>query len=183
MADYYSTACGGANAAAVSNKFSTGVVPAFFAGAPAKSGVRDVLRIPFAVWGDSTTVLTNGDYLYLAKVAAAHRVVGYYIEAVSVDTGVNLRTSLQANDTGGAYTDLVTSSSIGNLTNAAGAVLSQFGARTAAGAVATTPGTFVVGALPTGAFSADGLVRLAVTATATGNASWKFSGYIETLPV
>lgn len=182
MADYYSTACGGANAVAASNKFATPSNPAFLAGAPAKSGVRDVLRIPFAVYGDGATLLTAADQVYLVKVAAAHRVVGYYIEAVSGDTNNALRFQLEAllnAPTSGTYSSLVTAAATG----ATGAVLSQFGGRGSNGTVIAASGTFVAGALPTEPLTGDGVVRINVTTTAGANTSWKFSGYIETLPV
>lgn len=147
---------------------------------PAKSGVRDLIRVPFVCTPGAALGLN--DVLQLAKVSAGHRVVGYYVETVTAPfSGGSPTVALRVND-GGTPLALLSGSSF---ISAAGSVASHTGARTGAGAAVTTPGTFETGNIPTPdtMFAKDGTFELVVTAAGTGGQpTVKFSGYIEIQP-
>lgn len=149
--------------------------PSDVAGAtvPAKSGVRDTIRVPFVC--APGTALANNDVCQLAKVSAGHRVVGYYVETntlVAIDSTIKLQLGLPT------PIDVLTSSQLARVN---GSVASQYGSRNSAGAVVT--GTYAVSAIPSAVYEKDGTFDLVVTAAGTSPAvGAKFTGYIEVQP-
>lgn len=149
---------------------------------PAKSGVRDTFRVPFSV--TSTGTAAANDVAQLARVSIGHRVVGFYIEcttAYGTDGTTAIRYSYKQNNNAGTtnVVDVVTGSKFGTAANAA---ISQYGYRTSAGAVGTTPGTYATGAIPGPAFDNDGVFYLEITGAVTGGTAGAFKGYVEIQP-
>lgn len=147
---------------------------------PAKSGVRDCVRVPFTVLPG--TALGAQDVIYLAKVSAGHRVVGYYIES-PVASGAGATVTIRTNDPSlgaSANTDLATSVPIGS---AAGAAFGHNGSRTSTTSGTALTGTVTAGCIPSPVFGKDGTFELYVSAPGTSpSANVKISGYIEVQP-
>jgi hypothetical protein len=145
---------------------------------PAKSGVRDTIRVPFTVSGSGAG---SGDEIVLAKVSQGHRLVGYYVEAKNrIDSsGTAALLKLVYKVGSSAAVDVVTASTFGI---ANGTALSQYGSRNSAGAVPGTPGTWAAGVIPTDVFASDGTVSLVLTAAPGTAAAFTIVGFIEVQP-
>lgn len=153
---------------------------------PAKSGIRDSVKVPFSVTIPVGTTLAASDKINLIKVSPGHRVVGYYLESgAALDPANSITTSLGYTvggvDFSTAFTGTTNFGRTANVNN----VMTEKGTRTGgSGGGAAVAQTYTAAAIPSPEFSREGVVTLFVVAGSSGalTAAGSINGYVEVQP-